>query len=411
MEKVSGGGELQGWGWGGYGQLAGGLFSMSPQPIPNFLESINKSNDNDDIRIIQIVASGRDYSGHSFVLTSLGRVYAFGENTSLQLGIEEEGASQNEPKSVVIPEGLKIKQVASGTRHTLFLTEVGTVYSCGEYRFGALGMGKKSPPVDQKSLELIKFPEGDKITFIAAGDTHSAAITDQGSVYFWGNNSLHQLGIYNNLDDQNPSHKLVYFFEPQQLKSELLLNSKPIKITCGDSHNLILLDNGELLGFGWNPFGQVGPRSLNNLQSRISNYLHSISSLNAHLGNFGQIQDIASGFNHNLILNTKGEVFAFGCNKSGECAQPEQVDFVEVAMKINTSNRTQSIVAGGGTSVIIDEEGTPYAWGRCDKGQLGIGKQVDAGEPQITKLDMSVNNNKTCRMISVSGGHSIAWFN
>lgn len=45
---------------------------------------------------------------------------------------------------VVGLEGNLIKQIACGENHSLFLTDMGRVYSCGSTKDGKLGLGHRS---------------------------------------------------------------------------------------------------------------------------------------------------------------------------------------------------------------------------------------------------------------------------
>lgn len=65
------------------------------------------------------------------------------------------------------------------------ISEYGLLYSWGDNKQGALGLGKKAllTPVPKK----VEFTDDDtKIKFCSAGFSHSTAITTNGVVYSWG---------------------------------------------------------------------------------------------------------------------------------------------------------------------------------------------------------------------------------
>jgi alpha-tubulin suppressor-like RCC1 family protein len=84
--------------------------------------------------------------------------------------------------------------VACGGAHTLVLTEEGRVYATGLNDWGQAGM----PLTTRHSLELTEvegLPGNIRFVHIAAGAYHSAAVSENGSVYMWGRNSQGQLGL------------------------------------------------------------------------------------------------------------------------------------------------------------------------------------------------------------------------
>ncbi|KAL5074110.1 hypothetical protein RYX36_013094 [Vicia faba] len=87
----------------------------------------------------------------------------------------------------------KVVDIAAGESHTLLLSEDGSVYSWGRGMFGRLGLGFGSQN-DQLFPVKVKFenPSGSsdcvKIVGIAAGAYHSLALAEDGSVWCWGYN-------------------------------------------------------------------------------------------------------------------------------------------------------------------------------------------------------------------------------
>jgi alpha-tubulin suppressor-like RCC1 family protein len=82
---------------------------------------------------------------------------------------------------------------------------------------------------------------------IDAGSNFSMALTDDKSVWTWGDNSSGQLGTGGNASLSAPS-------KVSSLKNIVL-------ISCGTHHALTLAENGDLWAWGWNIMGQLGDKS------------------------------------------------------------------------------------------------------------------------------------------------------
>ena len=77
-------------------------------------------------------------------------------------------------------------------------------------------------------------------------------LLENGEVYGWGNNTDGQIG------NELVEHKV---YRPQLIKT---LPSQAISISAGAYHSLALLETGELNGWGRNDDGQLGlePRNI-----------------------------------------------------------------------------------------------------------------------------------------------------
>ena len=117
-----------------------------------------------------------------------GSVYAWGENTSGQLG-DNTVVLKSTP--VLVVGNHSFIQVAAGGAHSLALKADGSVYAWGYNANGRLG--NNDPTLSSKSSPV---PVSGSHAFIqvAAGGNHSLALKADGSVYTWGYNSNGQLG-------------------------------------------------------------------------------------------------------------------------------------------------------------------------------------------------------------------------
>ncbi|PNW71667.1 hypothetical protein CHLRE_16g663876v5 [Chlamydomonas reinhardtii] len=133
---------------------------------------------------------------HTVVVTRGGLVFTFGLNTRGQLGHSAEADSAAEPGNVLLPE--PVAAVAAGDAHTACLTESGRVYTFGCNASGQLGVGRDAIPGGRSHSArpmLVEALTGQRVVSVAAGAAHSLAVTDSGRLYAWGLGDHGRLGL------------------------------------------------------------------------------------------------------------------------------------------------------------------------------------------------------------------------
>ncbi|PIA28439.1 hypothetical protein AQUCO_06900004v1 [Aquilegia coerulea] len=166
--------------------------------------------------------------------------------------------SQWSPTVCSALENQNLKAISCGGAHTLFLTEAGRVYATGLNDYGQLGISpEKSYTLEP--LEISGLPE--EIIRVSAGYHHSSAITANGVLYMWGNNSSGQLGL-----GKRAAKKVS---KPSRVDC---LNNVRIKmVALGSEHSIAITDEGEALSWGAGGSGRLG----HGHQSSILGFLRS----------------------------------------------------------------------------------------------------------------------------------------
>ena len=130
--------------------------------------------------------------GGGFVVTldSTGKAYAWGVNDHGTLGNGTNTAS-NHATAVTLPEQVSFKTISAGFDHVLAVTNDGSVYAWGNNDNGQLGIdGNSSVNLPTKISALAE----KRIIAVSAGKQFSLALTENGEVYAWGINNKGQLG-------------------------------------------------------------------------------------------------------------------------------------------------------------------------------------------------------------------------
>ena len=153
-------------------------------------------------------------------------------------------------------DGVKLKKVSCGRRHTVILDEKGRVWSLGDNKYGQLGRlntSKSAVP------ELVSGPLGrphSGCVEIHCGWSHTVAVVKKDeptrvTLFGWGRNDRGQLGF-------KSAGKFVD--EPRQLSP----NNGGIKVAsmcCGAESSLIIDTNEKIWSCGWNEHGNLGFKS------------------------------------------------------------------------------------------------------------------------------------------------------
>ena len=193
--KVSGGtnhtlaiktdGTLWGWGTNNNGKLGNGTTVDSYVPI-----QISA------LTTWQSVMAGQS---HSVAKKNDGTVWTWGDNTNGQLGDGTSGATayKTSPQNI----GMSVStSIARGYQHTLLRKNDGKLYAWGGNTSGQLGDGSNT----QKVLPVLINNDSDWVT-IDSKATHTVALKSDGSLYAWGSNLNGKLGDGTFVDKNVPT--------------------------------------------------------------------------------------------------------------------------------------------------------------------------------------------------------------
>ncbi|XP_067858724.1 probable E3 ubiquitin-protein ligase HERC4 isoform X1 [Heptranchias perlo] len=260
-------------------------------------------------------------------------------------GIDEEIVL--EPRTCEFFQNKRIRDVGCGRRHTVFVLDDGTVYTCGCNDLAQLGHDKA-----RKRPEQVGALDAQNITAVSCGEMHTLALNDKGQVFAWGLAIDGQLG----LASTEESVKV-----PRNIKS--LAEVQIAQVACGYHHSLALSKGSQIFSWGQNKNGQLGlGRDIGNQPSP-----QPVRSLNG----VPFVQIVAGGA-HSFALSLSGAVFGWGCNKFGQLGLNDEDD--RYAPALLKSLRTQKIVyvcCGEDHTAALTKEGGVFTFGAGGYGQLG----------------------------------------
>lgn len=207
------------------------------------------------------------------------------------------------------------------------------------------------------------------------------AAADEGGIWAWGWNNNGQLG--DNTTTQSS--------DPVQVTG--LERFDTIAIAAGNAHSLALASNGEVIGWGWNFFGQLGDISGTDRHTPVP------VSWPVEI----DIIAIDAYGDHSLALASDGSVWAWGRNNAGQLGLGDTFDRSAPVRVAGLGDRTiTAIAAGSAHSLALDSEGSVWAWGRNSNGQLGDGTTARKTSP------IQVPGVGSITAIGAGSDHSIA---
>lgn len=335
---------------------------------------------------INVVSAG---GWHTVALLDDGSVWAWGANGYGQLG---DGTNQQRSEPVQVVGLERVTAISAGGFHTLALVEDGTVWSWGANGWGQLGNG-----TNQHSNRPVQVAELGNVVGVSAGGGHSLALLGDGTVHAWGLQDWYQLG--NSTWQNSTKPKDVLKLQDVWVDWAGDAAQAP-SIAAGPWHSSALLANGTVRCWGANNYGQLG-----NGMTRGNTYEPPVQP-----SNLKDITAVAVGSHHSLALARNGTVWAWGYNGYGQLGngtnqdarQPVQVDGLENIKAISAG--MVDMLAGNAShySLALREDGTVWAWGINDWGQLGDGTNQHRNRPvQARGIEAS--------LISAGGWHNVAY--
>ncbi|KAK8970774.1 hypothetical protein KSP40_PGU018841 [Platanthera guangdongensis] len=168
----------------------------------------------------------------TMALTAEGQLWSWGANSNYELGRGDSTADWR-PKPIPSLQDTRVVQIASGGYHSLALTDKGEVLSWGHGRQGQLG---HSSTQVQKVPTVIEALSQEHIVYIACGGSSSAAVTDKGVLYMWGNAQDNQLGVPGLSGMQTSPVQVKFLMDDKRLGSHRVLS-----VSVGASHAMCLV--------------------------------------------------------------------------------------------------------------------------------------------------------------------------
>jgi alpha-tubulin suppressor-like RCC1 family protein len=285
-------------------------------------------------------------------------VTAINESTGASVGATGSGS----PISVPITVGgtFKVRTAAANIYGPGRVSEFDTgnvvfsgasLWGWGRNNFGKIGDGTvvyRSSPVQIGALTTW--------SQVSAGNGQTASIKTDGTMWAWGYNSDGQLGQNDRINRSSPVQigALTTWYQ----------------VSAGYSHTVSVKADGTLWSWGSGFGGGLGDGTISNRSSPVQ------------IGGLTTWSQVSAGNGHTASIKTDGTMWTWGNNDRGQLGQ-------NIAVTVSRSSPVQvgsltnwlKVSAAVRFTAAIKTDGTLWAWGYNNSGQLGDGTVINRSSP------------------------------
>jgi alpha-tubulin suppressor-like RCC1 family protein len=272
-----------------------------------------------------------------------------------------------------------VVQIATSNSDGYALTSSGSVWAWGVASYGELGNG--THPAYSTRAVKVDFPAGVKITSLANPMPFDGAlaIDSHGHVWGWGLNAYGDLCL-SGLTELRPSQ----------------LSLSDVTLATGARTHSLFDSAGKVYACGSGEYGVLGTGSTTSSSTPVPV---------VGLPSTARVIALTSSWEGSGALLGNGSYFDWGYNAAGQLGNGTTTDSA-VPVPVTLPAAVRQVFQGGsgaknGQTVAILANGSVWAWGDNDRGQLGVGTKVSSEVP----LRVEVPNGVTFVKVS-SGGYA-----
>ena len=273
------------------------------------------------------------------------------------------------------PEGDYVTSVTLGRSHTCVLISTGQVKCWGSNSGGKLGLESdddslRGDDAAEMGADLPFLPLPKKVVQITAGESHTCVRFEDKSVGCWGNNDQGELGI---------GDTLPRGAAPGDISDIATVPIGPAESISAGGAGTCAVVAGQAHCWGANTLGQFGlgdelPRG---------DGITAIEGASA----LASITKVTLGYLHSCFALGVGDPICVGGGFYGNLVQGNNVSYggqvgetISVAPSINVGAPISKIAAGGDHTCVVTTDGRLFCYGYGANGVLGLGDSQNRGD-------------------------------
>lgn len=297
--------------------------------------------------------------------------------------------------------GRDVRALVAGDFHSCAILDDGSVRCWGFGENGRLGYGNRNNVFTPAAAPAVDLGPGRTARAITAGASHTCAILDDGSVRCWGNGAAGRLGYGNTAsvgDDEPPSAAGPVNLGPGRTARA---------IAAGEFHTCAVLDNGQLLCWGFNASGQLGYGGTADVgDNEVPGAAGPVN-----VGGRTAVA-VSGGTGHTCVVLDDGSVKCWGFGANGRLGYGNSTNSTSAAAApaVSLGRPAQAIAVGDAHSCAILDDGAVRCWGFGGSGRLGYGNVDSIGDTELPSAagPVSLGAGRTARAITAGFSHTCA---
>jgi alpha-tubulin suppressor-like RCC1 family protein len=268
-------------------------------------------------------------TGHGIALLIDGTVWAWGKNTSGQLG-----DSSRVDKYIPVKIGTDSNwcSITAGNSFSHGVKKDGTLWGWGANKVGQLGISTANIIYDYTMP--VQIGADKDWLLVSSGISFTIGLKKDGTVWGWGNM------LYNLQDQESNSYK-------------------PVKLTGDDNSNWATIAAGDDFFIAQKKDGTLWTRGV------INDLLHNYGGKNI----FYKVSDdtdwanFDAGKRHAVAIKKDGSLWAWGKNEMGQLGNGSN-STAKNPLRIGREHDWKTVTAGGNYTITLKKDGTVWHWGQ-----------------------------------------------
>ncbi|MEG6612118.1 stalk domain-containing protein [Pseudoclostridium thermosuccinogenes] len=354
--------------------------------------------------------------------------------------------------------------ISAGGDHSMVIKTDGTLWAWGSVGYGQLGTDMRFDyrPFMGFAWQIVPDKVMDDVISVSAGDGFTMAIKNDHTLWAWGSNTLYDLG---NDGESNVNNMDKYGREYSYQTIPIKIMDDVEAVSAGYNHTMAIKTDGTLWAWGHNDYGQFGNNEIGNfsdeghrIQTTPVKIMDDVASVSTAYrvtmiiktdgtlwacGNnqYGQIGNGGSGIQttpvkimdnvvsvstsgyHTMAIKNDGSLWAWGKNeyhelgngKGGTISKKHEYyediyvqEPIYERKPVKIMDNVAAVSAGYGFTMAIKTDGTLWAWGLNDRGQLGNGGKGDIKNDNTVVQTKPVKIMDNVASVSASQHHVLA---
>lgn len=225
-----------------------------------------------------------------------------------------------------------------------------TAYAWGANDFGTFGDGTTT----SRNSPVVAAQGGTRWESIDVS-VHALAVRSDGSLWGWGFNYYHQLGLGAGI-------------EPVLVPTQIGTGATWRQVSAGSRYSLAVQDDGTLWGWGANQSGSLMTEEMELI-------------VPTRLGSDADWVQVCAEDGQAAGIKRDGTLWTWGAGEYGSLGVGENVFNQHRPVRVGTATDWTLVSCGRNHVAALREDGTLWTWGTNGWGQLGDGTQVDRSLP------------------------------